>query len=770
MISLTYVEIDVDYCSLQYGVAPCTAAIGVTGTAKCFNSLGSCQDRPHFTKLPTTLRFAMDTTDLPDDIECVPSVMSISISPGIVSLGQDLGQRASVKVMFSDHRHSDTGVGGDPYLSERPYDPFKMGTFWGKFRARHPYLRGRALRIIRGSLGQTLAQMETEHYIIDSTDGPGVDGVYTINARDVLKLADGDRAQAPRLSNGYLLNDISDSDTAATLAPAGIGNEEYPSAGYIAIGGREICVFTRTGDSLDLSRGQLGTEPQSHDAQDRVQACLYYEGGNAADIINGLLTMAGVPSSYIPIADWVAETTSYLRNVYTAIIAEPTPIDDLLSELVEQAALALWWDPITRLVRLQVLRGIPSDVGVFGSDEIVEGTLQTQEQPDTRVSRIWTYFGQINPLGGQTDPYNYRSAALTIDGTAETDFGSPAIKKIFSRWIPAFGRSTALRLNDIQLGRFKIPPRRIKFALSRADHDEVVLGGGYKVQNWNLQDSTGAPVLVPVQVTRLGRSADQLSIEAEELRFTDLSPPPVGERTITIDTDYMNLNIRNVHDTLFPSPVSGDEITVYIETNVTIYSRQASLPALNVGVWPVGVIIKIYHRGVIRAAGGMGGRGWTPDSAPTDGEQGGTAIYSRYPVQIDFDPLSFVLAGGGGGGGGNVNTLNPSDDRGGGGGGGAGRRGGAGGEGPSPATNGSLGGNDAPGIGGQAFSTLNWWETNYLTDIRGGTGGYPGDPGQQGQGWGGSVGASGGPGGYAIDGVSNLTITGVGVRLGAEVN
>lgn len=34
---VTYVEIDVDYCALSYGVTPCTA----DGPTKCFNSLAT---------------------------------------------------------------------------------------------------------------------------------------------------------------------------------------------------------------------------------------------------------------------------------------------------------------------------------------------------------------------------------------------------------------------------------------------------------------------------------------------------------------------------------------------------------------------------------------------------------------------------------------------------------------------------------------------------------------------------------------------------------
>src|SRR3569833_551747 len=155
--ALTYVELDIDYCSLTYGVAPCTAALGVTGSAKCFNTRATCQDVEHFTNSPVTLRFSVDTGHNPADIEALPFIAThedVAITPGRISLGEDLGQRESVSITFGDRPHPDTGAGFDKYLVDRIYDPFSQGTFWGKFRARQPYLKGRTLRLFRGFVGQ----------------------------------------------------------------------------------------------------------------------------------------------------------------------------------------------------------------------------------------------------------------------------------------------------------------------------------------------------------------------------------------------------------------------------------------------------------------------------------------------------------------------------------------------------------------------------------------------------------------------------------------
>jgi len=196
--SLTYVEIDVPHCANVYGNSPCTASLTSsppTGTIKCFNSRNTCQDIIHYVvDDPITFRFAKPAAYLPKEIFAIPSLSNVQFTPAIVSLGKDLGQRASVVVDFEDHPDDDSTPGIDPYLTERTYNPFQQGMFWGKFRARNPFIVGAALRLIFGYVGQSLAEMETRHYIIDSYEGPDPTGKFTIRASDVLKLGDADKA------------------------------------------------------------------------------------------------------------------------------------------------------------------------------------------------------------------------------------------------------------------------------------------------------------------------------------------------------------------------------------------------------------------------------------------------------------------------------------------------------------------------------------------------------------------------------------------------
>jgi hypothetical protein len=284
-----------------------------------------------------TWRFTKPTEATPKDIDAIPSVRSIAFTPATVSLGENLGTRASLTVSFTDHKH----IFGS--------EPFDQGTFFGKWRGRFGQrLRGRSVRWIRGVEGQSLEDMETWHFIVESVTGPTPDGVYQIVAQDILKLADDDRSLAPRPTRGILLGDIDDNDTGFTVGPSGIGDIDYPASGFVNIAGKEICAFTRSGDAFTITRNvtvpgtTFETEVSAHKAGARVQLCLSYIGEDPADIINDLFeNYAGIHGDFIDTAAWQAETDTFLQTLYTTMITEPTGVKKLVTELVEQAGLAL---------------------------------------------------------------------------------------------------------------------------------------------------------------------------------------------------------------------------------------------------------------------------------------------------------------------------------------------------------------------------------------------------------------------------------------------
>lgn len=685
-----------------------------------------------------TWRFAESSAYLPAEFDAIPSILSVGFQPAIVSLGKNLGQRARVSVTLKDHKHI---MGAEP---------FEAGTFWGKWRGRYgAKLRGRAFRLIRGLEGQSLEQMETFHFVVESVDGPTPDGRYTIIATDVLKLADGDRALAPRPSSGFLLTAIDPSDTTATLSPAGVGDFEYPASGYVNLGGKEVCAFTRSGDTLTLTRAaaipgfSFETEVVDHDAGSRVQLCLPYVSQDPADIIDDLFeTYADVPGEYVPLSSWKDETGSFLQALYTTLITEPTPVNKLVSELIEQAALSVWWDAKARTVRLRVLRPIATTAQRFTEDHILAGSLSTREQPESRLSDVLTYFALRNPLRpvGETD--NYRSSSLRIDPEAISEYNGRANKIIFSRWIPFGARTVAERLNLNHLGRFRDPPRRINFATFRHGHGDVDLGGGYQLGWTSNQDAQGVTVLAPIQVTRLNPMPDRFEVEAEEMLFWRYEGTDLADRVLIIDTPAFNVNLRELHDSIYPE-IEGDEspaisVTLIIEESVVVGSNPdntfESAPALNIGSWPPGIVPRIIIRGRVQGAGGNGNIFNADPNQPLGvfhfpGSAGRPALRTRHPIELDVSEGE-LWGGGGGGGGGQYHA----------GGGGAGTSPGEGGVGHWPSqVHGSPG---TAETGGSASGG------------RAGSGGNPGQPGQNGKD------SVGGAAGAAVDGISFVTFTG----------
>lgn len=765
---VTYVEVDLDYCALEYGdtngAGTCPAVLGVDSDAKCFNTPKTCPVYASFVNEPVTLRFAKVASYLPDDIEAIENLVDLNLTPSRISLAEDLGERSSVVATFREIRWPDTAAGFDKYLADRSYDPARQGTFWGKFRARHPYVRGRALRVIRGEVGQALADMETRHFIIESTDGPAPDGTFKIVAVDALKLFDDERAVAPALSTGVLLAGINSSVTSATLTPTGIGDEEYPASGHLNLGGKEIVSFTRSGDALTITRAQLGTTAAAHDAGERVQVVLSFVAQDPADIISDLATdYAGVDPDYIPLAAWQAETAENLGTVYTRYIAEPTGVRQLLAELVVEAALVMWWDDLTRQIKLQVLRPISTDADTFDADNMRQGSFTVREQPEKRVSACRVYHGLRNPLLQPTDPQNYSYVQIYVDDESAGLYGSLALKDIYAQWITSSGVTAALRAAVLQVVRFKDPPRRFGWSLLRGNAN-AQLGQGYQAGNWELQDETGAEVLVPVQVTRLGQTDDSIVVEAEEVRFGGFDIPDAdnNNRVVIFDLDQTNANLRTKHDTVYLAPTDDDvsngvNLTVYINADINLGATSTSTPALNIGTWPTGFPITVIVRGRLQGPGGKGGNGCYWNESPTVGKPGGTALYTRHPITLD-NTDGEIFGGGGGGGGGAAFGGFFSRHWSGAGGGGAGDVPGAGGTTGSGASPGSVGTTEAGGNGGNDDRGV---------DVNGGgDGGAPGLAGQQG----GNGGAAGGAAGAAIDGHSYVTYTAVGDLRGGQIN
>lgn len=532
---ITIVEIDIDFCTLTYGTGACAAVLGTTGASKCFNTFRTCQDTDNYDAGIKTLRFCHNQEGVPRDQLVFPALKSVSTRPSEVNLsGIDprtsaMGRRARVSVVLQDFTWQDTYT--DKYQAERisgaaqsdaiGYDPKSRGTFFGRLVARWPYYLGRPLRIRHGYVGDALVDMDTAHYVVSEWSGPNAAGTVEITAKDVLDLADNEKAVAPSPTAGQLLADINQSQTTLTLTPEGIGST-YSASGRVNIG-REVAKFTRVDDVMTLTeRGVDGSSASNHRAGDTVQECLRFEKALPNEVVESLLVdFAGVDPAFIDTAEWAAQASRWMTGLrLTATITKPIGVSGLIGEIAQLGVL-IWWDEVAQEIRFQPNRPrMPGETNLVISDDasFIEGTVDNDMNEDQRISSLYFYHGMIDLTGSAVDAANYSRLALTTDVSASSanEHGQHAIKEIFSRWFGEQGDdAAAASFSERMLARYRNTPRVITATLDAKDRGTIGIGTVVDVQTRLIQDATGARQTEQMQVKFVEISDDRLKIAAE---------------------------------------------------------------------------------------------------------------------------------------------------------------------------------------------------------------------------------------------------------------
>ena len=530
-IPVQVIELDQDYCGETYGTGGCSAVLGVTGGIKCFNTYATCQVPADFDQQTLTLRFAKPQTELPDEEYIIPSLKSVSTSATKLNIGgrsgseKPLGKRASVSINITDHPHSDNFV--DPYVSEREYNPLELGTFWGKWIKRNPFYNGRNLRVLDGYYGQTLAEMQTRHYVIDSISLPDSRGNVAIKAQDILRLADDDKAQAPLLSNGKLLADITTASTSFVIT-GGVDTEYNQGGTQIVRINDELIAYTslvtETNGDLTVSgltRGFSGTEVADHEAEDTVQGCLEYDNVRPDNIAKDLLLNYGnIDSVYINATDWSDEGTTWFGSIDgTRIITEPTGVTELLGELCEQFMFYIWWDELAQLIRFKAIAPeFISPITLNEESHFIQNKTSLKTDTDNRVSEIWVSYLPKTPIEDLDKRDSFRRTTARIDPTSAStlEYGERKVYEIFSGWLD--NEAQVSLLTGRLLGRYRKNATLINFALDAKDRG-LEIADLCDIEFKSLVDFTGAPETVRYQVISKNETIPGEMIQYTAIKF-----------------------------------------------------------------------------------------------------------------------------------------------------------------------------------------------------------------------------------------------------------
>lgn len=529
---VTVVEIDIDQCTRTYGTAPCTASLSVSNQHKCYNGWATCQVLSAFNKGVNTLKFCESTYRIAGE-NYIPCVKGVTGREQVVNICgysdrlEGLGQRASVNIDMLDFTDRDTLT--DKYWSERlsgtaqysgvGYDPITKGTFWSKFKARNPNYAGRPLRVIRGRVSDsgTLIADETRHYILTEIVGPDNNGRVTIVAKDILDLADNKKAQAPVVSRGRLSADINASQTSFTLTPAGIG-AEYPASGVITVGS-EIMTFTRSGDTMTVTRGQQGTQASTHSVNDTVQVAYHVSMTRADDVIYDLLVnYAGIPTSYITKSDWTAEFNTWGESyVLTTTICKPTSIVQLLGEICV-LGMTIWWDEVAQKIRLELNRPSLKETPPTLSDRNNLISIKQNDNEDERASRVVMWTVQIDPTKElQKDNFIRGFTAVSVNEELPIAYNDVRTHTIYNRWLNHGAGALVNIMTGRILNRYKRAP--ITYTVEVDKKDNIGLADVAILETEMVVDTNGLPVKRLCQVYYRKNNEEKQTITLGLQRF-----------------------------------------------------------------------------------------------------------------------------------------------------------------------------------------------------------------------------------------------------------
>lgn len=569
--SLTIVEMDLDYCDEEYGVAPCTAAKGVTGPDKCFNviskdAVANCQDRANYNQITKTYKFCTATTRPPEN--CIPSILSVDITPTTITPGAGIGKRGAVTITMQDHRYHDRGI--DKYFSDRDYDPMQRGTYFGKFFARNTYYQNRELRVREGFLTDPYdaANFQTRTYQIERMTAPDASGIFKVVAKDILKVAANKKALMPLVSVGELQTLITDVAAAPTIELDDASEYNDPTVTlvdeYVIIGDE---IFQYTGisgnDLTGTSRAQFNTPQEEHDAGVVVQQCKNYDNVPFADALEDALENFGnVNPAYIPKADWDAELETWLPDLdLNGIIVEPTGTLDIVDEWLSLFLLYIWPDEIDKEIKLSAIK--PPFAATFPSltkeASVVQTTVVVEERVEDRISNVVYHYDIINPTDDLEKKKNYSRLDNPLDSNAESaaEYDERRTRVKFCRWLNAGQKGLIQQMTSREISRFRNNPKFIMFNMDVKDAD-VWTGDVVKFQSNQIQDGSGDYPEIFIRLLQMKTMKNgEIKVKAEDVRFEGkyflVSPSP--------DFDPVEYSLSDPADRLRYGWVGDDTLT-----------------------------------------------------------------------------------------------------------------------------------------------------------------------------------------------------------------
>lgn len=538
--SVSVVELDIKSCKLTFGVAPCTAVEEVPGSGtKCFDTFATCQDTDAYlepaneAEVIKTYRFStlrIDTLQQEGETPTFPTVLSADNAPARLTPGKGLGVRSSVKIKLQDHPWTD--IGTDKYITEgeRQYDADDQGTFWGKFLARNPFYENDVMRVKQGYLtdeGEYLEDnMVIREYILFRIAGPDKAGMVSIDGKDILKFSDAVKSKLPIASRARLTQTIDNSVTNfsfdddlgqifagfnAVEPPNGVGKQEYIIIEDEVMKIDSIVDNTGGNYTVEVFRATLPdyyTEPVIaviHEDETPIQSCFNFDNRRLDVILQILLEHgSGIDRDFLDLPGWDAVMEFGLNSyIFSTLLIEPISVKDLINEISEYT-IFFWWHERDVLVKMDslLLKRLSTPVLYNDEFEFLANTVSSTRDVKQRVSQAWLYFGHRSPLLDMDKLQYFNKLEVVVDQDSEstTQYETPAIKQIFSRWLTTNQDTIANEITSRLVNQYKDTKTIVQATVDGKDdrsketeeEEGIWTGSLLRAQTQFVQDEFGA--------------------------------------------------------------------------------------------------------------------------------------------------------------------------------------------------------------------------------------------------------------------------------------
>ena len=533
-----YIEVDVDYCALTYGSAPCTAALGATGPRKCFNMFRHCQDQGNFSRETLTLRFCKSVAGIPVDAQFFPCLERVRTRSSSVNIGgaderlSAFGRRAALDVTLRDFPYHDRAL--DKYQAERVsgaaqesgvgYNPADVGSFFTRLLARWPYYAGRSVRKVDAYLdGGVVTAVKTSHFIITDFEVDRNQTV-TLRARDPLDLASNKKAVVPKPTGGSLAADVGLGLLSFDLSPEGIGDTDYPASGHALIGS-EYVSFTRSGDTLTLTgRALEGSEEEEHSEGDKVQVGFRLEGVRVDTALRLLFVdCAGIDPAFVPDAKWQAEIDRWAPDLTIKTdIVETEGVADLVAEF-SVLGLSVWWDDTLQEIGLKMVRPIDGDTLHVLCENTAIKEISVDHRQSDRLTEVLVSTVLKSPDEDPDKSKSYLRGRYLVDALAKSAnaYGDTRFREINCRLLNQGNDSIVRVFGRRILKQFRDAPKRYELLLDAKNRD-IALTDVLQVDCCAVTNEDGSPAQTLMQVVQIEdrRPGHDFTVIAQEYTYS----------------------------------------------------------------------------------------------------------------------------------------------------------------------------------------------------------------------------------------------------------